>query len=262
MLDQLSTDASPALRRLIRQCSPLKSFRSLAVDCDLSLTQVFELTGHLLYWGRATIIYPVCESNLYVVSHHIPSPLPAKYKEKFYDKFSESLLETLSSFSLPRSVSVSPPLSLHQHRLTETVIWLLKYHLISQLHTYVTLALDDDLNLDDIPSPTPGVHHQTGQDTAGTTPVDNQSKEEILKDFTAAEQSVIMSVPAAADTADLLQFVRFSKYMRGDHHIEDMMYHENCTRYELLQCIDKFSNILIKHEHEDPVVTKYWSKIL
>ena len=123
--------------------------------------QVFQLTGHLLYWGRATIIYPVCESNLYVVSHHIPTPLPAKLREKFYDKFSDSLLETLSSFSLPRSVSVSPPLSLHQHRLTEIVIWLLQFHLISQLHTYVTLALDHDITLHDAPSPATGVQHNT-----------------------------------------------------------------------------------------------------
>ena len=122
---------------------------------------MFQLTGHLLYWGRATIIYPVCESNLYVVSHHIPTPLPAKLREKFYDKFSDSLLETLSSFSLPRSVSVSPPLSLHQHRLTEIVIWLLQYHLISQLHTYVTLALDHDITLHDAPSPATGVQHNT-----------------------------------------------------------------------------------------------------
>ena len=84
----------------------------------------------------------------------------------------------------------------------------------------------------------------------------------MLKNFTASEQSVILSVPAASDLGDLGQFVRFSKYWEGDHHIEEMMYHENCTRYELLQSVDKFSTILVKHEHEDPVVTKYWSQIL
>ena len=56
--------------------------------------------------------------------------------------------------------------------------------------------------------------------------------------------------------------VRFSKYWRGEHHIEEMMYLENCSRYELLQVLDKFSAILVKHEHEDPVVTKYWSQTL
>ena len=55
---------------------------------------------------------------------------------------------------------------------------------------------------------------------------------------------------------------RFSKYWRGEHHIEEMMYLENCSRYELLQVLDKFSAILVKHEHEDPVVTKYWSQTL
>ena len=34
-------------RRLIRQSSPLKSLRTLSVDTDLSLTQVFQLTGNL-----------------------------------------------------------------------------------------------------------------------------------------------------------------------------------------------------------------------
>ena len=259
MLEQLSTDASPALRRLIRQSSPTKSFRSLAVDCDLSLMQVFQLTGHLLYWGRATVIYPVCESNLYVVSQHTPTPLPARIKERFYDKFSESLLESLSTFSLPRSVSVSPPLSLHQHRLTEIVIWMLQYHLISQLHTYVTLALDDDLSFTDLPGPSPVVQHHTSQDNS---PRETKTKEELLTSFSVAEQRVIRSVPAAAELPDLAQFVRFSKYWRGEHHIEEMMYLENCSRYELLQTLDKFSSILVKHEHEDPVVTKYWSQTL
>ena len=257
LLDQLSTDSSPALRRLIRQCSPVKSLRTLAVDCDLSLMQVFQLSGHLLYWARATIIYPVCESNVYIVSPHLPAPLPAKLREKFCDKFSESLLETLSSFSSPRSVSVSPPLSLHQHRLTEIVIWLLKYHLISQLHTYVTLILDDDISLENLPSPSAGVTHQQESVQNSETAL---TREEILQHFTQPQQSVILSV--TSDLPTLSQFVRFSKYWRGEHHIEEMMYHENCSRYELLQTMDKFSSILVKQEHEDPVITKYWSRIL
>ena len=56
--------------------------------------------------------------------------------------------------------------------------------------------------------------------------------------------------------------MRFSKYWRGEHHLEEIMYHENCTRNEVLQCIDKFSSLIVKYEHEDPVVNKYWSQIL
>jgi len=48
--------------------NPLKSLQTLAADSDLTLAQVFQLTGHLIYWAKATIIYPLCESNIYVVS--------------------------------------------------------------------------------------------------------------------------------------------------------------------------------------------------
>ena len=44
----LSTDASPALRRLVRQSSPLRSLRGLAVDTDLSIMQVGQMVHFLL----------------------------------------------------------------------------------------------------------------------------------------------------------------------------------------------------------------------
>lgn len=68
LLDSLPIDSSPALKRLIQMYSPLKSLQTLAADSDLTLTQVFQLTGHLIYWAKATIIYPLCENNVYVVS--------------------------------------------------------------------------------------------------------------------------------------------------------------------------------------------------
>merc|ERR1719193_421988 len=146
LLDSLSTDASPALRRLIRQSSPLKSFRTLSIDTDLSLMQVFHLSGHLLYWGKVTVIYPICESNVYVLSKHLPTPIPKLLQAKFSEKFGgESLLEHLASFSLPCRLQVQPPLSIHQTTLTETIVWLLTHGLIVQLHTYVTLALTPDM---------------------------------------------------------------------------------------------------------------------
>ena len=37
-----------SVRRLIRQSSPMKSFRTLSIDTDLSLMQVFQLTGNTL----------------------------------------------------------------------------------------------------------------------------------------------------------------------------------------------------------------------
>lgn len=68
LLESLQIDCSPALKRLIQMYNPLKSLQTLAADSDLTLAQVFQLAGHLVYWAKATIIYPLCESNVYVVS--------------------------------------------------------------------------------------------------------------------------------------------------------------------------------------------------
>jgi hypothetical protein len=40
LLDNLHPDASPALVRLVRMYSPLKSLQTLAADADLTLSQV------------------------------------------------------------------------------------------------------------------------------------------------------------------------------------------------------------------------------
>ena len=58
-------------------------------------------------------------------------------------------------------------------------------------------------------------------------------------------------VPAANNSDDLTRFAALSKYFRGEHHLEEMMFHENCPRSTLLQLVDKFRAVLIKHEHED-----------
>ena len=39
-------------------------------------------------------------------------------------------------------------MALHQTRITEMIIWLLKKRLISQLHTYVTLGKDRETEID------------------------------------------------------------------------------------------------------------------
>lgn len=68
LLDSLPADHSPALCRLLQMYNPLKSLQTLAADSDLTLAQIFQLTGHLVYWAKATIIYPLCENNVYVIS--------------------------------------------------------------------------------------------------------------------------------------------------------------------------------------------------
>lgn len=41
---------------------------SQALCCQPLCPQVFQLAAHLVYWGKAIIIYPLCENNVYMLS--------------------------------------------------------------------------------------------------------------------------------------------------------------------------------------------------
>ena len=143
------------------------------------------------------------------------------------------------------------------HTGTQIIIWLLKHHLVIQLHTYVTLALDEGmttscrnmsqeelarpaavgLGLKDIVESESG-HSQNSEDISsfgsygagrelGTLPEGDQ---EIVKVQEASQvtreeilkdftHAVIMSVPAATNVEDLTKFATLSKYLRGEHHL-------------------------------------------
>ena len=40
------------------------------------------MAGHLLYWGKATVIYPVCENNVYIISPKISNVLTPTIKDR------------------------------------------------------------------------------------------------------------------------------------------------------------------------------------
>jgi len=284
LLDSLTTDASSALRRLITLASPEKSLKTLAVDLDLSLLQVLQLTGHLLYWGRATVIYPICENNLYVLSPSLTLPIPQDIKKKFSNSFpDENIYEVLTAFNLPRTIVLPPTQNHKQEQFLDEIVFLLKQHMIIQTHTYLCLAVPSTSN----GSMAHWVQHRTKHvsvtfkvgspisersDDSDVTVIDDFAKntiespckdnaEDILSNLSADEKDAILSVPASDNLENLQLFVDLAKYFDGNHHIEEIMYHENIGRSELVQLIDKFRTILIKHEHEDPAVSMYFTKM-
>lgn len=105
------------------------------------------MVGHLVYWAKATIIYPLCETNVYVISPDAPlhshSPLVDKFSAKFPGM---SLFEVISDFSLPTSIGhLTTPLQhpTRQGILAQIVLWMLQHHLLMQLHTYVQFMPTD-----------------------------------------------------------------------------------------------------------------------
>ncbi|XP_055534061.1 GATOR complex protein NPRL3 [Wyeomyia smithii] len=141
LLDCVPPSGARMLLQLIEAYNPLKSLQNMASDADLMIDHVYQLVGHLVYWAKATIIYPLCETNVYVIAPdaqlNIHSHLPDKFATKFPGM---SLFEVISDFSLPTSIGhLTTPLQhpARQGRLAQMVLWMLQHHLLMQLHTYV-----------------------------------------------------------------------------------------------------------------------------
>uniref|UniRef100_A0A8D2DKG0 GATOR complex protein NPRL3 n=1 Tax=Sciurus vulgaris TaxID=55149 RepID=A0A8D2DKG0_SCIVU len=295
LLSELPVDCSPALVRVIKTTSAVKNLQQLAQDADLALLQVFQLAAHLVYWGKAVIIYPLCENNVYVLSPNASVCLYSPLAEQFSRQFpSYDLPSILAKFSLPVSLSefrnpLAPPAQ--ETQLIQMVVWMLQHRLLIQLHTYVCLMASPSeeeprLREDDVPftarvggrslstpnalsfgSPTssddmtltsPSMDNSSAELLpSGDSPLNKRMTESLLASLSEHERAAILSVPAAQNPEDLRMFARLLHYFRGHHHLEEIMYNENTRRSQLLMLFDKFRSVLVVTTHEDPVIAVF-----
>ncbi|XP_008849010.1 GATOR complex protein NPRL3 isoform X1 [Nannospalax galili] len=295
LLGELPIDCSPALVRVIKTTSAVKNLQQLAQDADLALLQVFQLAAHLVYWGKAVIIYPLCENNVYVLSPNASVCLYSPLAEQFSCQFpSHDLPSVLAKFSLPVSLSefrspLAPPAQ--ETQLIQMVVWMLQHRLLIQLHTYVCLMASPSeeeprMREDDIPftarvggrslstpnalsfgSPTssddmtltsPSMDNSSAELLpSGDSPLNKRMTENLLASLSEHERAAILNVPAAQNPEDLRMFARLLHYFRGHHHLEEIMYNENTRRSQLLMLFDKFRSVLVVTTHEDPVIAVF-----
>lgn len=83
---------------------------------------------------------------------------------------------------------------------------------------------------------------------------DDEKIKELLNSFDECDRQAILKVPASSNFEDLNLMVRLkqSGYFQGEHHLEEIMFYENLRRSQLLQLLDKFRDVLILYETEDP----------
>ncbi|XP_069785241.1 GATOR1 complex protein NPRL3 isoform X2 [Narcine bancroftii] len=297
LLGQLPVDCSPALVRVIKSTSAMKNLQQLAQDADLALLQVFQLAAHLVYWGKAIVIYPLCENNFYMLSPDADICIFSPLTERFSQRFPRNnLLGVLSKFSLPTSLSqfknpLAPPVQ--EAQLVHMVIWMLQERLLVQLHTYVCLMVppreeevmgQDDDNLvssrvggrslsapnalsfgsptssDDMTLTSPSMDNSSAELVPGSdSPLGKRLTENLLASLSDHERKVIQNIPAAQNPEDLRMLARLLHYFRGHHHLEEIMYNENMRRSVLLTLIDKFRSVLVVRNHEDPIISVFHS---
>ncbi|KAF6271637.1 NPR3 like, GATOR1 complex subunit [Rhinolophus ferrumequinum] len=296
LLAELPLDCSPALVRVIKTTSAVKNLQQLAQDADLALLQVFQLAAHLVYWGKAIIIYPLCENNVYMLSPNASVCLYSALAEQFSHQFpSHDLPSVLAKFSLPISLSefrnpLAPPVQ--ETQLIQMVVWMLQHRLLVQLHTYAclmaspsedeqprpredevpftarvggrslstpnALSFGSPTSSDDMTLTSPSMDNSSAELLpSGDSPLNKRMTENLLASLSEHERAAILSVPAAQNPEDLRMFARLLHYFRGRHHLEEIMYNENTRRSQLLMLFDKFRSVLVVTTHEDPVIAVF-----
>ncbi|KFQ77991.1 Nitrogen permease regulator 3-like, partial [Phaethon lepturus] len=296
LLNELPLDCSPALVRVIKTTSAVKNLQQLAQDADLALLQVFQLAAHLVYWGKAIIIYPLCENNVYMLSPNASVCLREEHQGGSICFCSDAGLKSnyLTYFQYPCSLKVFNTSFLTlQTQLIQMVIWMLQHRLLIQLHTYVCLmvppneedfrAQDEDMpftarvggrslstpnalsfgsptSSDDMTLTSPSMDNSSAElIPGGDSPLNKRMTENLLASLLEHEREAILNVPAAQNPEDLRMFARLLHYFRGRHHLEEIMYNENMRRSQLLMLFDKFRSVLVVTSHEDPVISVFQS---
>ncbi|NWW93274.1 NPRL3 protein, partial [Rhynochetos jubatus] len=294
LLNELPLDCSPALVRVIKTTSAVKNLQQLAQDADLALLQVFQLAAHLVYWGKAIIIYPLCENNVYMLSPNASVCLLCGVESSSPRDFSHKacpLCIVFLLYFLSRAFNTS--FLTPQTQLIQMVIWMLQHRLLIQLHTYVCLmvppneedfrAQDEDMpftarvggrslstpnalsfgsptSSDDMTLTSPSMDNSSAElIPGGDSPLNKRMTENLLASLLEHEREAILNVPAAQNPEDLRMFARLLHYFRGRHHLEEIMYNENMRRSQLLMLFDKFRSVLVVTSHEDPVISVFQS---
>lgn len=73
--------------------------------------------------------------------------------------------------------------------------------------------------------------------------------------------SLVLQIPATNTPEDLKLFAKLCRkgYFQGNHHVEEIMYLENLRRSQLLQLLEKFRDVLVTYETEDPAIAMFSS---
>lgn len=90
---------------------------------------------------------------------------------------------------------------------------------------------------------------------------DEEKIKELLNVFQEPDRNAVKRIPAASNVEDLSLMVKLwqAGYFKGEHHLEEIMYFENLRRSQLLQLLDKFRDVLILYETEDPAIASLYN---
>ncbi len=99
LLAQLPGDSttSPALRQLITEANPQRSFEQIARALDVPWSHLSRLAAHLRYWRKAAVVDTVSKHNVYVIHPHATLDLGSPVVREFELEFGAQRISSSSS---------------------------------------------------------------------------------------------------------------------------------------------------------------------
>ncbi|KRY90171.1 ER membrane protein complex subunit 3, partial [Trichinella pseudospiralis] len=234
-------NAAGALSHFLRVASPLKNLQAIGEELQMDLALIFRFAEHLVYWGKAIMVYPIAQNNIYIVSR--TADLANEHMQRrFAFQFRINLAVMLSRFSFPLSVRdyLRPEDGFKDdgnRTKVAILVWLLRHRLIVQLHTYVYL------NVDWIP-----------QEDLDENVLNDLSQETVSSLLNFIPRHAILFIIKNKECKIRIDtFAKIAPFLDGEHHLEDIMYYNGLTQTEKMevemsriQAIEKFINERLK----------------
>lgn len=85
-------------------------------------------------------------------------------------------------------------------------------------------------------------------------------EDEFIANLSEDEKGALLKMPGTSSPEDFHLFIRLLKqgYLQGTSHLEEIMYLENIRRSQLVRLIERFQDVLITCECEDPAVSFFY----
>ncbi len=240
ILREIPTQSTSALAYFVRNVQTTQTFMQMSRTTRLSLSEVFELARHLIYWRRARAIPPVHPRNIYIVSPTADmstlGACIAEYRHLF--PMLPSLPRFLALLSHnPRAFSVFIPSRDHRATYLDVVIWLLRKGWVCQLLTFAWVKVSQTIRV-----------AVKGDDEGDGFP----DGDYVIQDphrATALERKWLERIAGNKSPEEALFFEGILKYLNGRHAIEKISAREGTSRRRVRELLGAFDSDLIIARH-------------
>lgn len=68
----MPTNSNHHAKLLIEKYNPTYSLARYATELDIPIEEVYAIVDHLIYWAKVKVIYPINETNVYIINPTAP----------------------------------------------------------------------------------------------------------------------------------------------------------------------------------------------